>query len=234
MKQIILWIVLVFFNVKKVWLWASGGEENIKTVSQLSQTPFRYSIFRYSDIVRPAPKKWMNVKWLFAIMNTKMNKDGVKISLSKTKPEEKLGGCIAPFLLLERAGLEAPELKLHPETDDRDRVLVEKGASHSKSKTSHFSDSILLFFSSLSDFCLPISLPACQLHNFWKCCLLRFAVDIKAPLWRINRSWVKVSLFCEIVHVSTEHWTVPSLKKRSVTDPPLIDRFSSLTFSHHQ
>ena len=88
----------------------------------------------------------MNVKWLFAIMNTKMNKDGVKISLSKTKPEEKLGGCIAPFLLLERAGLEAPELKLHPETDDRDRVLVEKGASHSKLKTSHFSDSILIFF----------------------------------------------------------------------------------------
>ena len=87
---------------------------------------------------------------------------------------------------------------------------------------------------SLLDPCLQISLPACQLHNFWKCCLLRFAVDIKAPLWRINRSWVKVSLFCEIVHVSTEHWTVPSLKKRSVTDPPLIDRFSSLTFSHHQ
>ena len=105
----------------------------------------------------------MNVKWLFAIMNTKMNKDGVKISLSKTKPEEKLGGCIAPFLLLERAGLEAPELKLHPETDDRDRVLVEKGASHSKSKTSHFSDSILIFFLHFRTFAFQ---SAFQLVNF--------------------------------------------------------------------
>ena len=137
-------------------------------------------------------------------------------------PEEKLCGPIAPFLqAFYWRGQDLRYLswnfiqKQMTETEPwLKKVRLIRNWRHLTFQIQSFS---LFHFWTLA-FQLGLQ-PACQLHNFWKGPSVdstvlgsKFPCSVRSSMWALSSS----------------------TQVRSVTDPALIDRFSTLTFFHHQ